>query len=76
MTGRITRKKNRRRNSDSHDWALVSFSEDPTCLDLRHEKELGQIHARLMLFGPFDEELVIDCGCRVLLMPLCQCFDR
>lgn len=72
MSGRVTRKKNRRRNSDFHDWALVSASESPTCLDLRHEKELANIYARMVLFGPFDEELIIDCGCRVFLMPLCQ----
>ena len=71
MSGRVTRKKNRRRNSGYHDWALVSSPED-VCQDLRHDVVLANLHAQIQIFGVFDDEKLLDWGCLVWLLPVCQ----
>lgn len=70
MSGRVTRRKRRAANSDWCEWALASSTPVGACQDRRHEKELANLHARVLLFGPFDDVRVFDCGCEFVLLPI------
>lgn len=73
MSGRVTRRKNHRRhNSEPNEWIVGVRSVIGGCHDVRHEKEEASIRAWAMLFGPFDDVRILDCGCEAAMFPLCQ----
>lgn len=75
MSGRVTRKNNRRRNIESrcvHEWLILGNLEPGECEHLRHEKEFGRLLAEFRLFGPWDGVRVLpECGCEFVAVPLC-----
>jgi hypothetical protein len=75
MSGRVTRKNNRRRNLEAvciHEWLIFGNKQPGECEELTHEKEFGRLLAEFRLFGPWDfvRELP-GCGCEFVVMPLC-----
>jgi hypothetical protein len=75
MSGRVTRKNNRRRNIESlcvHEWIILGRKALGECEHLQHEKEFGRLVAEFRLFGPWKGVRVLDgCGCEFLSLPLC-----
>jgi hypothetical protein len=73
MTGRVTRKNNRRRNVAGLtvlDWYIAGDRAPGACTDLRHDKEFGRLVAEFRLFGPWDGVRVLDgCGCEFIVLP-------
>ena len=57
MSGRVTRKNNRRRNRQAlcvHEWLILGNLQPGECDALCHEKEFGRLVAEFQLFGPWD----------------------
>jgi hypothetical protein len=75
MSGRVTRKNNRRRNIASlcvHDWLILGDRAVGECEACTHAKEFARLQAEFQLFGPWDGVRVLpDCGCRFVTLPLC-----
>lgn len=75
MTGRVTRKANRRRNIDAvvvHDWIIAGEKLPGACRDVRHDKEFGRLLAEFRLFGPWEGGRVLaGCGCEFFAIPGC-----
>lgn len=75
MSGRVTRKQNRRRNIESacvHQWLLLGNKQPGECTHLRHEKEFGRLLAEFRLFGPWEGiRTLADCGCEFVVFPEC-----
>jgi len=74
MTGRVTRKNNRRRNRDAiqvHEWLIMSPMQPGECQAVTHSKEFGRLTAEFQLFGPFDGVRTLpDCGCEFVAVPV------
>lgn len=75
MTGRVTRKNNRRRNRGAvcvHEWLIYGDKMPGECRALTHEKEIGRLLAEFRLFGPWDGVRALPaCGCLFVSLPVC-----
>lgn len=75
MSGRVTRKNNRRRNRGAmvlHEYLICSNRMPGECVVLTHEKEYGRLIAEFDLLGPWEgvRELPV-CGCLFIALPVC-----
>lgn len=75
MSGRVTRRNNRRRNIDAvcvHEWIIAGRKAPGECRDLRHDKEFGRLLAEFRLFGPWKGLRALPgCGCEFVSIPWC-----
>lgn len=76
MSGRVTRKNNRRRNIASlcvHEWLVMGNKALGECEHLQHDKEFGRLVAEFRLFGPWKGVRVLPgCGCEFVTLPVCS----
>lgn len=74
MSGRVTRKNNRRRNVASLavcDWLILGKLQPGECEHVRHDKEFGRLCAEFRLFGPWEGLRTLpECGCEFLCFPV------
>lgn len=76
MSGRVTRRSNRRRNIETstvHQWFIQGSRQPGECEHAEHAKEFGRLLAEFRLFGPWDgSRLLPGCGCSFVSIPLCS----
>lgn len=75
MSGRVTRKNNRRRNRECievHEWLIMGRKELGECEHLQHDKQFGRLVAEFRLFGPWDGVRSLPgCSCEFVSLPCC-----
>lgn len=75
MSGRVTRKNNRRRNMASlcvHDWLVFGNRQPGECEAPTHDKEFARLTAEFRLFGPWEGVRSLPvCGCEFVVLPVC-----
>lgn len=74
MSGRVTRKNNRRRNTDSiciHEWLILGRLQPGECVHVQHAKEFARLVAEFQLFGPWSGVRELSgCGCEFIALPV------
>lgn len=74
MAGRLSHRTPRRRNSGSDDWQAVVLVEHMSlsnCHHPMHAKEVANLRAKALLFGPVDDTTMV-CGCVFMMLPVPQ----
>lgn len=72
MANRLAHRTPRRRNSETAHWHPIVLGEHMSltrCEHPMHAKEVANLRAKALLFGPVDDTTMV-CGCVFMMVPV------